>query len=259
MPEALITDPVFYAVAIPAVLLVGVSKGGFGGGVALLGVPMLALSIPLVQAAAILLPILCLMDLFALRAYRGQYSAENLRVLVPAALLGIAAAGLAFGALSEAFIRGLVGGIAVAFAARYGIGVLRADGADAPATPASPLRGLFWGASTGFASTIAHAGGPPLAVYMLPQRLTPTHYVGTTVILFTVVNYVKLVPYCLLGQLHGGNLATSLVLAPLAPLGIALGRWLHDRVSERVFYHVSYAMLMIVGAKLLFDAWPGIA
>ncbi|NNL65573.1 MAG: sulfite exporter TauE/SafE family protein [Myxococcales bacterium] len=255
----MITDPVFYAVAIPAVLLVGISKGGFGGGVALLGVPMLALSIPLVQAAAILLPILCLMDLFALRAYRGQYDTANLRVLLPSALLGIAAGGLAFGALSETFIRAIVGGIAVAFSARWAVGVWRAGGGEAPVVPASPVRGLFWGASTGFASTIAHAGGPPLAVYLLPQRLSPTHYVGTTVILFTVVNYTKLVPYGLLGQLHGGNLATSLALAPLAPLGIALGRWLHDRVDERVFYRISYAMLAIVGSKLLLDAWRGIA
>lgn len=253
-----LTEPFFYAIAIPAVLLVGISKGGFGGGVGLLGVPMLALAIPLVQAAAILLPILCVMDLLAVYAYRGQYSTANLRVLLPGALAGIAAGSVAFGAFDEAWIRCIVGAVALVFAAQYWINLLHRGGEEAEPAAARPLPGLFWGAVSGFTSTVAHAGGPPLGVYVLPQRLPRTVYVGTTVLFFTVINYVKLGPYALLGLLHGGNLATSLALAPLAPVGIWLGRWLHDRVSESTFYRISYALLVLVGVKLLWDAWWGL-
>ena len=94
-----IWDPWFYVLAVPVVLLVGISKGGFGGGVGLVAVPLLSIVMPLPQAAAILLPILCVMDLFAVSAYWGEYSAPNLRRLLPGGLVGIACATLAFGAV----------------------------------------------------------------------------------------------------------------------------------------------------------------
>jgi uncharacterized membrane protein YfcA len=113
---------------------------------------------------------------------------------------------------------------------------------------------VFWGAVSGFTSTLAHAGGPPFAVYMLPQRLDKTLLAGTSVVFFLVLNYVKLVPYAFLGQLNGANLMAALLFAPLAPLGIWLGVWLNRRMSERAFYQVSYALLFAIGVKLLWDA-----
>ena len=116
------------------------------------------------------------------------------------------------------------------------------------------IAGAFWGGLAGFTSTLAHAGGPPFAVYLLPQKLDKTLFVGTSVIFFFIVNYVKLVPYHFLGQLNVGNLAVALVFAPLAPLGIWLGVWLHRRVSERAFYNISYTLLLATGLKLVYDA-----
>ena len=224
MAAMLVADPMFYVLAVPVVLLVGISKGGFGGGAGLVAVPLLSIVMPLPQAAAILLPILCVMDLFALSAYRGQYSGANLRSLLPGGLIGIACGTVAFGSLDERWLRVLVGIIAVGFALQWVFGV-RTLGAKTPDTS----RGVFWGAVGGFTSTLAHAGGPPVSVYLLPQKLPPTLFVGTTVIVFTMFNYVKLVPYAWLGQLSTDNLTTSLVLLPLAPVGIKLGRWLLER------------------------------
>jgi hypothetical protein len=113
---------------------------------------------------------------------------------------------------------------------------------------------VFWGSLSGFTSTLAHAGGPPFAVYVLAQKLDKTRVVATSVVFFLVVNYVKLVPYAFLGQLNRVNLTASLLFAPLAPLGIWLGVWLHRRVSERAFYQVSYALLFGTGVKLIADA-----
>jgi uncharacterized membrane protein YfcA len=254
MAQPLVTEPLFYLLAVPVVLWVGVSKGGFGGGGGMVAVPLLALAVPLPQAAGILLPILCVMDLFAVAAYRGQYSATNLRRLLPSALVGIAAGALAFGALDERWLRLIVGAIAVAFALRWALGLLRRDGRVAEARAPGAAGGAFWGWLAGFTSTMAHAGGPPVAIYLLPQRMPPTLFVGTTVIVFAVINFTKLVPYAWLGQLRAGNLLTSLVLLPLAPLGIRLGRWLHDRVDDVLFYRITYLLLLVTGLKLVAEA-----
>jgi len=245
----------FYPVAVVAILLTGIAKGGFGaaGGIA---VPLMSIFIAPPEAAGIMLPILCAMDLFGVRVYRTQWSREHVRALLPGALVGIALGALAFGALPVDGIRLVVGTIAIAFALNQGFGLTERIAARLAAQRARPGRvaGAFWGAASGFTSTLAHAGGPPFAIYLLPQKLDKTVFVGTSVIFFFVVNYVKLVPYYFLGQLNVGNLAAALLFAPLAPLGIGLGVWLHRRVSERAFYRVSYALLFATGAKLVWDA-----
>ena len=250
MSGLFISDPWFYLLAIPVVLLVGISKGGFGGGVGLVAVPILSLVMPLSQAAAILLPILCVMDLFAVNAYRGQYSTANLRRLLPGGVIGIAGGALAFGALDERWLRVLVGAIAVGFAMQWVFG-LKSKNAHKPGA----VSGVFWGAVGGLTSTLAHAGGPPVSVYLLPQKLPPALFVGTTVIVFTMFNYLKLIPYAWLGQLSADNLATSFVLLPLAPVGIKLGRWLLARLNSVVFYRIAYSLLLVTGLKLVSEAF----
>jgi hypothetical protein len=245
----LISDPMFYAVVIPAILLVGISKGGFGGGVGLIGTPMVALVTTPTRAAAILLPILCAMDIVGVIAYRRSWDPVNMRILVPGSVLGILLGTATFRFLDENLIRLMIGVLALAFVLRYWL-------ARRPAVePTLPNRraGTFWAALSGFTSFVAHAGGPPLSVYLLPQNLDKTLFVGTTVIYFAFVNYLKLIPYSLLGQFSGENLLTSLVLSPLAPLGMWLGIWLHRRIDERLFYQTVYLMLAVVGLKLLYD------
>ena len=234
----MITDPWFYAAAVPAVLLIGFSKGGFGGGLGTLAVPLLALVISPVQAAGILLPILCLMDLFSLWAFRRLWVWSELRVLLPASLVGIAVGTLLFEALSPAIIRLLVGAVALLFTAHY-LYSRQSNGRSAPDFPR--------------AAGIA-AGG--VNMYLLRRPLDRTDFVATTVLFFTVVNYTKLIPYAWLGQLAPGNLLTSLVLAPLAPVGVFAGVYLHKRVSDRFFFGVVYVLLAAVGVKLI---WDGLA
>jgi uncharacterized protein len=247
----LITDPWFYAAAVPAVLLVGISKGGFGGGLGTAAVPLMALVISPLQAAGVLLPILCLMDLLALHQYRGKWVWPELRVLLPASLLGILVGTLLFGYMSAAVIRLIIGVVALTFTSHYWHSKWQSPGASLQSFPRG--LGLVAGGIAGFTSFVAHAGGPPINMYLLRRPLNRTEFVGTTVLFFTVVNYVKLVPYAWLGQLQAGNLTTSLVLAPLAPLGIALGVWLHRRVSDRLFFGFVYVLLFCVGCKLIYD------
>ncbi len=246
----MLIDPWFYAAAIPALLIIGISKGGFGGGLGVVGVPLLALVISPTQAAAILLPVLCAMDLVGLYSYRGAWSRDLMRVLAPGAVAGIVLGALTFAVTSEDVVRLIVGVIAVGFTLWQWVGRRLVE--ERQARP-SVVRGSFWAGVSGYTSFIAHAGGPPVAVYLLPLRLDKTTFVGTTVVYFTVVNYVKLLPYGLLGQFDATNLATSLVLLPLAPVGVLLGVVLHRRLPERWLFGVVYAALLVTGVKLLID------
>lgn len=244
----MITDPTFYAVAIPAVILVGLAKGGFVGALAMLGVPLMALVISPIQAAGILLPILIAMDVFALWTYRGTYHLQNLKILIPAALIGIGIGYLTAAYVSEAHVRLIVGIVAFLFTLDYWIGWRGSNTARPHA-----LKGGFWGATAGFTSFVSHAGGPPLQMYLLPQRLAPRLFVGTSVIFFTVVNWIKVIPYAALGQLDTTNLTTSLVLAPLAPLSIFAGAWLVKNLKLGTFYRLAYLAIFIISLKLMWD------
>jgi len=245
----------FYPVAFLAILLTGVGKGGFGGSANGFAVPLMSILIAPPEAAGIMLPILCAMDIFSVWAYRGRWSIRHLRILLPGCLIGIALGGFAFGLLPVNTIRLLLGLIAVSFALNKWFGAadyLTRRLSARPTTP-GPFAGAICGLVAGFTSTLAHAGGPPFAVYIFSQKLDKTLIVATSVAFFCVGNYAKLVPYYFLGQLNGGNLATALLFAPLAPLGVWLGVWLHRYVSERVFFHTSYVLLFATGVKLIYD------
>ncbi|OSQ35634.1 sulfite exporter TauE/SafE family protein [Thalassospira mesophila] len=246
----IISDPFFYLVAVPAVLIAGVSKSGFGGGLGIISVPLMALAVSPQAAAAIMLPILCLMDLASVWAYRKNWDRRNMLILIPAALLGILAGSLSFNYLSEEAVKLLIAIIAIGFTMdRW----FRRKNSGGQPKPARWLPGTFWGTISGFTSFVAHSGGPPVSVFLLPQRLDKTVYVGTTVMFFIVVNYVKLIPYTLLGQFNGANLETALVMAPVAIAGTWLGLWAHDKVDQALFYRVCYVLLFVTGLKLLFD------
>jgi uncharacterized membrane protein YfcA len=245
----LIDNPWFYVAALPAVLIVGISKSGFGGGLGLVSVPLLAFTVSPVTAAAIMLPILCAMDIMSWWAYRRVWDRRNLVILVPASLVGIAVGALTFRYMSDDTLRLLVGAIAALFTLDHWIG---RRPKLAPSEAGVGL-GVVCGAISGFTSFIANAGGPILQVYMLPQRLDKTLFVGTTVIYFLIINYVKLVPFAYLGLFSTENLTTSLVLLPLAPIGVWLGLRLHSLVSQGLFYRLMYVLTFAAGIKLIWD------
>jgi uncharacterized membrane protein YfcA len=242
----LIANPWFYAVAIPAVILTGVSKGGIGaaGG---FSVPLLSLVISPVQAAAVMLPILILMDLIGLYAYRREWDRTIMRVIVPAGLVGIGIGWATFKYLNDDWIRVLLGLTACGFVSWNVVA-----GLPPPAQP-SRLKGYACAAGSGFTSFVAHAGGPPLAIYLLPMRLDKALYVGTTIIFFTAINAAKVVPYFLLGLFEARNLGTAVALLPVAVVGILFGIWVRKRLSTMWFYRIAYTLMFATGAKLLWD------
>lgn len=247
----LLTDPWFYAVAIPAVILVGLSKGGFAGGVGFVGVPLMALTMSPVQAAAILLPILCLMDIVSVWTWWGVYDRRTLRDILPGAVLGVGLGWLLAAMVTVEMVRLIVGAVAFVFVGRWLYTQLR-HGSGHASQPNTIAAG-FWGIVSGFTSFVAHVGGPPFQVYALPLRLDPKVLSGTTAIFFAITNAVKLIPYFGLGQFDATNLAASAVLMPLAPLATIAGAWLVRRMRPEVFYPLTYATVGLIALKLIYD------
>lgn len=246
----LITDPAFYAVSIPAVLLLGMSKSGFGSGFGSLAVPMMALAVTVPQAAAILMPILLVMDLMGMAAFRRHVDWRLLRFLLLPGLLGIVIGTLLFRSLDARLVAGIVGGFTLLFLAQR---LLFPPRADSPPPPR--WAGFILTATSGFTSFIAHAGGPPINAYVIPMRLSPLVFTGTMAFFFFVVNLSKWVPYAWLGLLDWRNMSTSLALLPFAPLGVWAGVRIAHRIQPQLFYRLVYTGMFLTGVKLLWDAW----
>jgi uncharacterized protein len=246
-------DPAALLAGCVAVALVGLSKGGLGGAFALLGVPILALVMPPVQAAALLLPLLLMMDAVSLWAWRGFFDRATLISMLPAAAVGIGVGWFTAAVTSEALVRLLVGVVALAFVARS----LRPQRTVAAAAPRR-ASAWFWGALAGFTSFVAHAGGPPYQVHTLPLRLDPKLFAGTSVAFFAVVNVVKVVPYAALGQFDARTLLSALVLLPLAVVAVRVGVAVVRRMRPAVFYPFMYAMVALVGLRLVYDGVRGL-
>ena len=246
-----VLDPWFYAVAVPAVLLTGLSKSGFATGFGSLATPMIALTLPAPQAAAIMLPLLLAMDATGLQQLWRERDRALVRRLVPWGMLGVGLGTLLFGLLSAKAVAGLLGALTLGFLAQR---LFLAPRADAPPAPPAPAWvGSVSATVSGLTSFVAHAGGPPIIAYLLPMRMAPQVLSATMAVYFAVINLVKLVPYTALGLMDLRNLATSLLLLPLAPLGVWAGVWLVRRVSGTWFYRLAYLGMFLTGTKLLWD------
>jgi len=248
--DALVTDPAFYAVAVPAVLLMGLSKSGFGAGFGALAVPLMALAAPVPQAAAIMLPLLAVMDAMGVRALFRSADWALLRWWLPAGLAGTVVGTLLFGVLPGNTVAGVVGVLTLLFLAQR---LLFPPKADAPPPPR--WLGALLGVASGFTSFVAHAGGPPAQAYLLPLKMAPLRFAATTAVFFAAVNLSKWVPYAALGLIDVRNMATALVLAPLAPVGVWIGIHIVRRINAVWFYRLLYAGMALTGLKLVWDGW----
>jgi uncharacterized membrane protein YfcA len=248
----LIIDPWFYAIAVPAVLVSAIGKGGFAGATSNVMVPVMALLIPVPQAAGIALILLCAMDLTGLRAWWGKWDKREMRLLLPASMVGVAVGAALFGLLTPRTVQGLLGIITLLFLAYR---LVQGMVAAAPPSPYNPVKGAICAIAAGATSTLAHAGGPPMQIYLLPRRLPREVFSATNVVLFGLINYAKLVPYGWMGLLDLTNLGTALVLLPLCPVGVYLGIWLQRRIPEALFYRIITAALLVLGLKLTWDGF----
>jgi uncharacterized protein len=256
----LITDPLFYLLAIPAVTLLGLSKGGFAG-LGMVTTPMLALIMPPLQAAAILLPLLIIQDAISVWTYRRAWSAWNLKVLIPGAAIGMTSGAFFAGYVSDAAIELTVGAIGLGFVLySWTLWWFRPNLAPAGAAPSRPhpALGVVYGALSGFMSLLIQVGAPPYQIHILPQRLDKLTLVGTTVIFYAFMNLMKIVPYFALGQFSTRNFATSIALLPLAVAANFAGIWLVRKTPTERFYQIAYLLMLLISLALLWQGWRGL-
>lgn len=243
----MITEWAFYLTAIPAVLIYGIGKGGLGGALGVIAVPLMTMTVSPLKAAAILLPILCVMDIFAVKQHYLNMDRAVVKRMLPGALLGVAIAGLFLSVTPVGVLKVLIGGLSLLFCFQY---MLKRESAG---RKPGRLSAWLWSFLSGFSSTAIHAGGGPASIYLLPLRLEKVTLIATMAVLFGILNLVKLLPFALLGEFNQTNLLTALVLMPLAPVGVKVGVWMLHRVSQRWVYRLCYLFLLISGIRLFVD------
>lgn len=247
----MIDNPVlFWSLALFATFLVGASKGGLPM-VGVLAVPVMSLVMSPVVAAGLLLPIYIVSDMYGLWLYRQNYSLLNIKIIVPAALLGILFGWAAASHTNEHVVKLIVAVIGLLYcfdAVLKPRRVIAAKPADIP-------RGIFWGSLAGFTSFVSHAGGPPYQMYVLPQKLDKMTYAGTSTIIFAIINLLKLPPYVALGQVNVGSLETCVILAPVSLVGAWIGFKGTKVLPEKLFFRVVEVALFVLSLMLLWDVW----
>jgi uncharacterized membrane protein YfcA len=246
----MLADWHFWALAIPAVILLGLAKGGFAG-MGALSLPLLALVTDPVRAAAIMLPLLIAQDVVGVWAFRRSVDWTVLAWMLPGAVVGIVLGYVFAASVSPDAVMAAVGAISILFGAYR----LWAERHALPEARHSPgWVGTIAGVASGFTSQIAHAGGPPFQLWVLPRRLARDVLVGTTAIFFAVVNWIKVPAYLALGQFTRDNLLLAAALMPVAILSTIAGVWLVRRISAERFYTAIYWLMIVVGVKLVWDA-----
>ncbi|MEM1273325.1 MAG: sulfite exporter TauE/SafE family protein [Pseudomonadota bacterium] len=242
----------FYLASVFVIVITGISKSGFGGGLGVMAVPIMSVFVAPQFAAGVMMPILLAMDVLIVVRYRKHWQRAIVQALLPAALVGLCAGALSFEYMNADHIRFVVGVLAMVFVAQFLLQSTRA------LSPKPMGRAAVWtfGALSGFASYIAHAGGPPVKGYLLRQNLDKTDFVGTNTIYFFTLNALKTVAYGSTGTMGTESLMVSLILTPFLFLGVFVGLRLHKLVDQRIFVKVVYGFLALAAVRLLWVSVP---
>ena len=252
LPMHLLSDPLTLALAIVAVVVLGLAKGGFSG-LGALATPLLALALPPVTAAAMLLPILLVQDVVSVWSFRKSWSGWIIAWMLPGAALGVALAALFAASVPEARVLLLLGAITAAFGG-YRLWAERGGRIVAPSSSPGWVGTLF-GVACGFTSQIAHAGGPPFQMWVTPRQLPHQVFVGTSSITFAAINWMKVPSYLMLGSLGRAELTAAALLMPVAVSATWAGVWLVRRIDSARFYTLIYLLMIALGARLV---WQGL-
>lgn len=247
MNTPIFADLTSTAIIVSAVFLVGLSKGGFGGVFGILGVPILTLIMPPLEAVAFLLPIYLVMDIISLWTWRRQWHKGLVWNILPMAILGICVGWIAASIVSDKIVGLLVGIIALLFVLQHV--VLKQTKIS---LKTNTWAGHFWGLITGFTSFIAHAGGPPFQIYAMPLRLDPKVFTSSSVLIFSVLNFLKIGPYLALGRLNLNLTWSALTLMPVAICATLLGAAIVKKMNAEIFYPIMYGFLTLIALRLIF-------
>ena len=239
----------FFLTVVPAVILFGIAKSGLGGSIALISIPLMTIAMPLTTALGIMLPILIFSDFIATYKYRKEFDLQTLKLIVPFAAVGIFVGSLSFSYFSEELLKFLIGLMGFLFAGHYFF--FKKD--KEAKSEKNFLKGSICSTVAGFTSFCVHAGGTPTSIYLLPLRMKKEIYVGTRIIFFTFVNLIKLPFYIHLSMVNFQTFKQSMILLPLAIIGIYIGYKILKIIDEKLFYNILYVLILVTSSKLIYD------
>jgi len=239
----------FFIAVVPAIILFGIAKSGLGGSIALISIPLMTIAMPLTEALGIILPILIFSDFIATYKYRKEFDLGTLKLIVPFAALGIVIGSFTFSYFSEDLLKFIIGLMGFLFAGHY---FLFKKNKEAKSEK-NLIKGGICSTIAGFTSFCVHAGGTPTSIYLLPLRMRKEIYVGTRIIFFTFVNLIKLPLYINLSMTNLETFKQSVILFPVALLGILIGYKLLKIIEEKLFYNILFALIFVTSTKLLYD------
>ena len=242
--------------AATGVLFIGLSKAGFGGGLGMLTTPLCVLAFGVGGrdpsfAIGTLLPLLCAGDAFSLYHYWGKWERKNLLYLLPGVVIGVVVGLGLIGRFSPRQLNIAIGTLAISFVVFQFVkaAIFRAEGAFAP----DHRIGIPCGIGAGITSTFAHGAGPVVSLFLIPQQMPKEIYVGTTVLVFTWINWIKMPFFIAQGIVTKETLLTGLCYMPLIPIGVWTGIWLNRKCSEKIFLRLVYGLTLVTGSQLIFN------
>lgn len=230
-------------------LLIGLSKGGLGGPVPVsLTAPLLSLVIPVSQAVGTVVPLLIFADLFALYFYWQRWDLHYIRLMLPAAVVGVVLGTTLLATLPNEILRDVIGMITIlAVAYRLASSRLRSIRYEPRA-----WHGVFAGWASGFGSSLANVGAPPFTAYMLLQpNMQPIPFIGTATLFFAVLNALKVPGFLATGTLDIQLLLEIAFVIPIIPFGVWLGRYIVIRMRPVLFERIMVTALFIMGIWLV--------
>ena len=242
-------DLIFFLTVVPAIVLFGIAKSGLGGSIALISIPLMTIAMPLATALGIILPILIFSDFIATYKYRKEFDFDTLKLIIPFAAIGIFIGSLTFSYFSEELLKLIIALMGFLFAGHYFF--LKKNKEEK--SNKNFVKGGIFSTIAGFTSFCVHAGGTPTSIYLLPLRMKKEIYVGTRIIFFTFVNLIKLPLYINLSMTNLATFKQSLILFPVALIGILIGYKLLKIIEEKLFYNILYALIFVTSSKLIFD------
>ena len=240
---------IFFLTVVPAIVLFGIAKSGLGGSIALISIPLMTIAMPLATALGIILPILIFSDFIATYKYRKEFDFDTLKLIIPFAAIGIFIGSLTFSYFSEELLKLIIALMGFLFAGHYFL--LKKNKEEK--SNKNFVKGGIFSTIAGFTSFCVHAGGTPTSIYLLPLRMKKEIYVGTRIIFFTFVNLIKLPLYINLSMTNLATFKQSLILFPVALIGILIGYKLLKIIEEKLFYNILYALIFVTSSKLIFD------
>ncbi|MDA0361438.1 MAG: sulfite exporter TauE/SafE family protein [Proteobacteria bacterium] len=241
----------FWSVALFSAIFVGLGKGGLPV-VASLAVPSLSLVMSPIAAAGLLLPVYVVSDIFALFAYRRDYEPKVLKIGIIGMTVGVLIGWATAHLVIEWVVTILIGLMGAIFSVHQ---ILKKRDQTEQNKLISHKKGYFWSTVAGFTSFISHNGGPPWQIFVLPIGLSKSVFVGTSVIAFSYVNAIKLIPYYFLGQLSLDNLKIALYLMVPASIAVYVGFRLVKLIPEQVFFKIVISALFLISFKLIWDGF----